>query len=220
MREHLQLGWENVSPAESCSQRSLDYLEKLMDDHDSNVLTTSPLPTPRPWYPDSVMGDSQSLDFAPYLFPTNTESAPRQRRKRQSVCGAKKTEQAARECGEPASLEIDPCNLNSEAAILVADKFLDSIPNIEVSRIATSSFCLPIQTSRMDQDEPEQYAVKAWELCSAGARQANQYFGHTRFIRFISLCFFLIWENFSTKTGKASAREVGSVAANVCLTNH
>ncbi|EKG18840.1 hypothetical protein MPH_03856 [Macrophomina phaseolina MS6] len=209
----MRFGWERSSTTDSCLHRSHRYLDELTSGND-NVAAATPLPTPSSDYPDSVMSDChQNLSACPSPARSRSASLQPQRRKRLPGRGSRKNSVYTPDESESGVAERHPGtstqSTNADAAIQVADQFLDSIPNVDISRLAAASFCPPIETTRWTvRDEPEQYAIKAWELCSAVARQANQYFGHARFIRFISLCFFLIWESFSTKSGKASAREV------------
>jgi hypothetical protein len=51
---------------------------------------------------------------------------------------------------------------------------------------------------------------RAWAMCVNFARRSSQKLKYGRFLRFLSLCFFLIWEKYSDKQGKSAAREVSS----------
>ncbi|GME52095.1 hypothetical protein GTA08_BOTSDO01456 [Neofusicoccum parvum] len=70
------------------------------------------------------------------------------------------------------------------------------------------SYYSRLDVSPVDADEPQQCAKQAWKLCTTVAQRAKERFQHAYFTRYVSLCFFLIWESFSTKTGKAGAREL------------
>ncbi|PSN58584.1 hypothetical protein BS50DRAFT_566662 [Corynespora cassiicola Philippines] len=61
---------------------------------------------------------------------------------------------------------------------------------------------------------------RAWEVCVAFVTRTGQQLNHGRFLRFLSLCFFLIWEKCSEKQGKSAARMINTKMREAGFSGH
>lgn len=90
-----------------------------------------------------------------------------------------------------------------------ADTFLERVRAINIS---TADCLLYTDLTQAEEIAPVnatgENASRAWEMCVSFAQQSKQKLKYARFLRFLSLCFFLIWERYSEKQGKSAAREV------------
>lgn len=89
-----------------------------------------------------------------------------------------------------------------------ADTFLERLNSATISDADVLSYMDLASIENPPVTPRGEHMSRAWEMCISFARQSNQKLKHGRFLRFLSLCFFLIWERYSSKQGKSAAREV------------
>lgn len=98
--------------------------------------------------------------------------------------------------------------LKNEYAILeVADDFLRNLSNTSVASIATELVGSLCKTDAACGNG-NGLSLRAFECYVSIARQSMVQLKHSCFTRYVSLCFFLIWEKYACKAGKAGARVV------------
>jgi len=98
--------------------------------------------------------------------------------------------------------------LKNENAILeVANDFLRNLSN---TKVASASIDLVGSLRKTDAvcHNGTGLTLRAFECYLLMARQSMAQLKHSCFTRYVSLCFFLIWEKYACKAGKAGAREV------------
>ncbi|KAK1913709.1 hypothetical protein P3342_006952 [Pyrenophora teres f. teres] len=98
--------------------------------------------------------------------------------------------------------------LKNEHGILeVAKEFLRNLSNTSVAGIATDLVGSLCKTDAVGENGNE-LAIRAFECYVSMARQSMTQLKHSCFTRYVSLCFFLIWEKYACKAGKAGARVI------------
>ena len=95
-----------------------------------------------------------------------------------------------------------------EAVTATADAFLDRLGSTSIPEEEISSYNALTKIKSQPLSPRGENVSRAWEMCISFARRSNQKLKYGRFLRFLSLCFFLIWERHSDKQGKSAAREV------------
>lgn len=91
--------------------------------------------------------------------------------------------------------------------IKVAERFLAGFRSMNLSGVITElrgPDPLDTDISERSCSEP---ATQAFKCCKSMVIQAKEQLRYATFTRFISLCFFLIWEALACRPGKAGARE-------------
>ncbi|KAH7010558.1 hypothetical protein B0J12DRAFT_587220 [Macrophomina phaseolina] len=180
----------------SCLQRSVRHLEyltgRMNKPHTINPLLTRASPEPTMCY-------GMSPEIASAQIPSTSTSI--------GVYSAARSEENGDNgdvflCPQPASADSITSSLH------VADEFLKALEEVDTSQI-NSRYCSPfVQLHLPAHDENENRAARAWRLCTMAARWAQRHLENAKYTRFISLCFFLVWESLSCKAGKAGAREI------------
>lgn len=89
----------------------------------------------------------------------------------------------------------------------IADIFVERISSVNISGADVSSYVATTDIEIPSMLPYGENVSRAWEMCVSFARRSSQELRHGRFLRFLSLCFFLIWEKYSDKQGKSAARE-------------
>jgi hypothetical protein len=100
---------------------------------------------------------------------------------------------------------------STEPVLETADNLLWRLGSASISEAEVSSYVTLTNIDNLPSTPCGEYVSRAWEMCINFARQSNQKLKYGRFLRFLSLCFFLIWERYSDKQGKSAAREVNAV---------
>lgn len=198
-REPLQLIHDAFPASDSCSEVPVLYLQVLIKEA-SEIVATDPL----------LAHDTSRLHLRHLQ-----ESTPSTHHLHSSVNFPMRNDRARRSANETrpprrSSLTTtSPHGPPERTATQIADDFLDCLVNFNESTIDVRSYCSPLNISHTSDIEPEQSASDAaWKLCTTVAKRAKEHFQYAYFTRYVSLCFFLIWETFSSKAGKAGAREV------------
>jgi hypothetical protein len=96
---------------------------------------------------------------------------------------------------------------NEHAILQVAEEFVRNVSNTSVASIATDLVGSLCKTDAVYENGSE-LTLRAFECYISIARQSMAQLKHFSFTRFVSLCFFLIWEKHACKAGKAGARVV------------
>ena len=96
----------------------------------------------------------------------------------------------------------------AEPVMQTADTFLERISSASISGAEVSSYIALTNIENSPLTPCGENVSRAWEMCVSFARRSSQKLKYGRFLRFLSLCFFLIWEEYSDKQGKSAAREV------------
>lgn len=129
------------------------------------------------------------------------------------------TRASSRDTSDLASSEIqhplkrkrkDEPSLSVEPVTATANALLEQLSSTSVPDDEVSSY-IALTNIRNQPIAPRGENVsRAWAMCVNFARRSSQKIKYGRFLRFLSLCFFLIWEKYSDKQGKSAAREVSS----------
>ncbi|ENH98623.1 hypothetical protein COCC4DRAFT_155299 [Bipolaris maydis ATCC 48331] len=172
-------------PPMSCAESGLDSCEARTRVHLEHYMVLSPgsgSSTP------SQMSDEISLSGISFGFDmTKQHKMPRrERRRRNSV-----------------DLTVNPMTGAVDAFLERINSGIISntelLPNIASRCIETTSVSLS-----------QENATRAWQMCISFSRQSNQKVKCGKFLRFLSLCFFLIWQRYWPKQGKSAAREINA----------
>lgn len=110
---------------------------------------------------------------------------------------------------------------NQEPQIInFAERFLAGFPNANLSGVALELHDLHQSNTEIQENRDSEPVVQAFQYCRLVAVQANEQSKHATFTRFISLCFFLIWEALAYESGKAGARAVRTLkeSQTICFT--
>lgn len=102
----------------------------------------------------------------------------------------------------------DSTRTQSELVTETADTFLERLNSATISNADVLSYMDLASIKDPPLTPRGEHMSRAWEMCISFARQSSQKLKYGRFLRFLSLCFFLIWERYSSKHGKSAAREV------------
>jgi hypothetical protein len=100
-------------------------------------------------------------------------------------------------------------NTQIEPVTEAADVFLE---RLKLATITDEDILSYIDLPRVENSplsSRHEKGRRAWEMCISFARHSSQQLKYGRFLLFLSLCFFLIWERYSHKQGKSAAREAG-----------
>jgi hypothetical protein len=98
--------------------------------------------------------------------------------------------------------------LKNENAILeVADEFLRNLSSTSVASAATELVDSLCKSDAVCYNG-NRLTLRAFECYVSIARQSMAQLKHSCFTRYVSLCFFLIWEKYACRAGKAGARVV------------
>ena len=95
-----------------------------------------------------------------------------------------------------------------EAVTATADAFLERLSSTSIPNDEVLSYTALTNIRNQPIAPRGENVSRAWEMCINFARRSSQKLKYGRFLRFLSLCFFLIWEKYSDKQGKSAAREV------------
>lgn len=90
----------------------------------------------------------------------------------------------------------------------VAERFLASFRNANFSSIATGLQGLHPSDTDLPENRCSEPAMQAFECCKSTAGQTKEQLKYATFTRFVSLCFFLVWEAIACEPGKSGARTV------------
>ncbi|RMZ73139.1 hypothetical protein GMOD_00009657 [Pyrenophora seminiperda CCB06] len=110
-----------------------------------------------------------------------------------------------READESAIQYSHDQNNQACPVIKLAEEFLNRFRDMK-SCSKFSELPIPIQSLEGLDTMRSESATQAFTCCALVASQANEQLKHATFNRFISLCFFLIWEALACESGKAGAR--------------
>lgn len=102
----------------------------------------------------------------------------------------------------------DESGTSVEAVTATADAFLERLSSTSIPDEEISSYNALTKVKSQPLSPRGENVSRAWEMCISFARRSSQKLKYGRFLRFLSLCFFLIWERYSDKQGKSAAREV------------
>lgn len=105
-----------------------------------------------------------------------------------------------------------------EAVTATADAFLERLSSTSIPDEEISSYNALTKVKSQPLSPRGENVSRAWEMCISFARRSSQKLKYGRFLRFLSLCFFLIWEKYSDKQGKSAAREVSPDNSQYLLT--
>ncbi|KAF2464411.1 uncharacterized protein BDR25DRAFT_296804 [Lindgomyces ingoldianus] len=104
--------------------------------------------------------------------------------------------------GRPSSL--------AEPIMETADILLERLSSATISDAEVTSYIALANMEHPPVTPSGENVSRAWEMCINFARRSSQKLKNGRFLRFLSLCFFLIWEKYSEKQGKSAARLVNA----------
>ncbi|CAG7970175.1 unnamed protein product [Penicillium olsonii] len=107
-----------------------------------------------------------------------------------------------------------------EAVTATADAFLYRLGSTSIPEEEISSYNALTKIKSQPLSPRGENVSRAWEMCISFARRSNQKLKYGRFLRFLSLCFFLIWERHSDKQGKSAAREVNAKMREAGFSGH
>ncbi|KAF1915604.1 hypothetical protein BDU57DRAFT_530548 [Ampelomyces quisqualis] len=114
----------------------------------------------------------------------------------------------------------DSAKTQAELVIETADTFLERLNSATISDADVLSY-MDLASIKDPPLAPHgEHMSRAWEMCISFARQSSQKLKYGRLLRFLSLCFFLIWERYSSKQGKSAAREVNAKMREAGFSGH
>ncbi|KAJ5327974.1 hypothetical protein N7452_008364 [Penicillium brevicompactum] len=114
----------------------------------------------------------------------------------------------------------DEFGTSVEAVTATADAFLERLSSTSIPDEEISSYHALTKVKSQPLSPGGENVSRAWEMCISFARRSSQKLKYGRFLRFLSLCFFLIWEKYSDKQGKSAAREVNAKMREAGFTGH
>ncbi|KAH9876859.1 hypothetical protein IAQ61_002220 [Plenodomus lingam] len=109
---------------------------------------------------------------------------------------------------------------SAEPVLETADELLWRLGSVSISDAEVSSYIALTNVDNPPLTPCGENVSRAWEMCLSFARRSNQKMKYGRFLRFLSLCFFLIWERYSDKQGKSAAREVNAKMREAGFSGH
>ncbi|UPX16545.1 uncharacterized protein EKO05_0006939 [Ascochyta rabiei] len=114
----------------------------------------------------------------------------------------------------------DGAKTQAELVIEIADTFLGRLHSATISDADVLSYMDLASIKDPPLTPHGEHMSRAWEMCISFARQSSQKVKYGRLLRFLSLCFFLIWERYSPKQGKSAAREVNAKMREAGFSGH
>ncbi|ORY13012.1 hypothetical protein BCR34DRAFT_277340 [Clohesyomyces aquaticus] len=108
----------------------------------------------------------------------------------------------------------------AEPVIETADTLLERLGSARISDAEVTAYIALTNMEHPPVTPSGENVSRAWEMCINFARRSSQKLKNGRFLRFLSLCFFLIWEKHSEKQGKSAARMVNAKMREAGFSGH
>jgi hypothetical protein len=190
-RQQVQVPQAVLQQGSTCSERSTLVLDHLLDLPEAS----------------SGLGEahgSTRFQTAPdFCYEQHSSSDEGQKRTSDAISNEHSIKHSVSDNGAQNKTE---CTIAT-----VATRFLAGFRNTNFSGIATELRGSHPSNTDVLVNRRSEPATQAFKCCKSIAVQAKQQLKYATFTRFVSLCFFLIWEALACKPGKAGAREVRSL---------